>query len=179
MEQRRRLAFYKRDGSDFTNGEYKKLCDYVGCIKDSNLYKENTKGCIFDNGDTSRWFYNWSDTSNLSKCTPIYYEDIFKSDDVVDKQSSDKASDSLPSSSFWAKFNHDNTHKPKPLPDLNLDTKVLVWMDDDSNNKHRRHFSHFDEDGNIYCFNGGVTSWTDKGIDTFSWDNYEVVHDND
>ena len=45
----------------------------------------------------------------------------------------------------------------KPLPDLEVDAKVLVW--NDTNEKNRRHFSHF-SNGRIYTFDNGTTSFT-------------------
>ena len=45
----------------------------------------------------------------------------------------------------------------KPLPDLEVDAKVLVW--NDTHEKNRRHFSHF-SNGRIYTFDNGTTSFT-------------------
>lgn len=45
----------------------------------------------------------------------------------------------------------------KPMPDLEVDTKVLVWVHPD--NIHKRHFSHF-ENGDMYTFDDGGTSFT-------------------
>jgi len=64
---------------------------------------------------------------------------------------------------------------PKPLPDLKVDTKVLVW-NDNGNIKYKRHFSHFDENGKIYCFLQGTSSFTANNARFYmSWDNCEVV----
>ena len=74
----------------------------------------------------------------------------------------------------------------KPLPKLEIDTKVLVWSKDNpftiSPTKYKRHFSHFDEDGNMWCFMGGSTSWSkDNTINhkddntTVCWKYWEVV----
>jgi hypothetical protein len=62
----------------------------------------------------------------------------------------------------------------KPLPDLEVDTKVLVW-DRCSDHKYKRYFSHFDKDGTIYCFENGRTSWTEK--DTTFWENWEIAEE--
>lgn len=63
----------------------------------------------------------------------------------------------------------------KPLPDLKVDTKVLVW--DKGAPKMRRHFSHF-EDGVIVCFPEGLTSFTvDIGENNVRWQYFEVVED--
>ena len=45
----------------------------------------------------------------------------------------------------------------KPLPELEVDAKVLVW--NDPKQKHKRHFSHF-RDGVIWTFDAGRTSFT-------------------
>lgn len=61
---------------------------------------------------------------------------------------------------------------PKPLPDLEVDTKVFVW--DSLGTKLCRHFSHFDEDGVLHAFKGGKTSFTDSGA-THPWSNWELA----
>lgn len=58
----------------------------------------------------------------------------------------------------------------KPLPDLPVDTKVLVWCN--GKPKEKRHFSHFSSSGRIACFNHGCTSWTT--IRTSEWDGWEL-----
>ena len=57
---------------------------------------------------------------------------------------------------FWDEVKFEAPQKP--LPDLEVDTKVLVWGDN-NNIKHRRHFSHF-RDGRIWTFDSGSTSFT-------------------
>lgn len=58
----------------------------------------------------------------------------------------------------------------KPLPKLEVDTKVLVW---NSNTiKHKRHFSHFSPTGRIVCFYDGMTSWTTES--TTEWEDWEL-----
>ena len=49
----------------------------------------------------------------------------------------------------------------KPLPKLNKDDCVEVWNANtvDPTITYKRHFSHF-EDGSIFCFGDGGTSWT-------------------
>lgn len=60
----------------------------------------------------------------------------------------------------------------KPLPQLEVDTKVLVgeWK---GRLKCKRYFSHFDEDGYIQCFSDGTTSFTSGGITT-GWSYWEL-----
>lgn len=45
----------------------------------------------------------------------------------------------------------------KPLPQLEVDAKVLVWVSPE--HKHRRHFSHFTK-GQLYAFDSGATSFS-------------------
>ena len=58
----------------------------------------------------------------------------------------------------------------KPLPALDVDTEVLVWMH--PSEKHRRHFSHFNSQRKIHCFVNGRTSWTTK--QTSDWLYWEL-----
>lgn len=60
----------------------------------------------------------------------------------------------------------------KPLPDLPVDTKVLVWMD--GGVKVARHLSHLVEQGKAVCYDDGQTSWTTRGRHTV-WDNWELA----
>ena len=60
----------------------------------------------------------------------------------------------------------------KPLPDLKVDTKVLVNSAKGSR-KVKRYFKEFDKDGKIVCFAGGNTSWSNDGETT--WDYWELV----
>lgn len=61
----------------------------------------------------------------------------------------------------------------KPIPVLQVDTKVLVWNDDDDNVKHRCYFSHFGVDGKISTFHSGQTSWSTNK--TAPWANWELA----
>ena len=64
----------------------------------------------------------------------------------------------------------------KPLPTLEIDTKVLVWNNGYEESKLKRYFKEFDRFGNIICFINGSTSWSATG-GGIAWDNYEVVQD--
>ena len=59
----------------------------------------------------------------------------------------------------------------KPLPKLNKDDCVEVWNANttDPTIFYKRHFSHF-EDGSIFCFRDGGTSWT--SIQTTGWNRW-------
>jgi len=79
---------------------------------------------------------------------------------------------------FWNEFKAPKEAFIKQPPKLEIDTKVLVW-DSNSVLKHKRYFSHFDENGKCCTFVNGSTSWSSiyKKIDTevWAWDNYELV----
>jgi hypothetical protein len=64
----------------------------------------------------------------------------------------------------------------KPLPDLEVDTPVIVW-DDSSEYRYKRYFSHYTNDGRIECFVEGRTSWSSDKIshNTTPWKNWELV----
>lgn len=55
----------------------------------------------------------------------------------------------------------------KPMPSLVVDAKILVW--DVPEEKHKRHFSHFDEYGYIYTFTDGKTSFTSRNTEVSKW----------
>ena len=62
-----------------------------------------------------------------------------------------------------------------------VDTKIIVWDDGEESNKAKRHFAKF-EDGKIYAWAYGETSWTvrtDKHglyvLPCVSWDNAELA----
>ena len=59
----------------------------------------------------------------------------------------------------------------KPLPVLQVDTKVIVW--DSSTPKTKRYFSHFSSSGEMMCFIYGMTSWTTTV--TAGWDSWELA----
>jgi hypothetical protein len=61
---------------------------------------------------------------------------------------------------------------PEPIPNLKVDTKVIVWSDPHS--RHERYFSHFDECGKMLCFADGETSRSNKGRVT-QWDYWKLV----
>ena len=62
----------------------------------------------------------------------------------------------------------------KPLPKLEVDTKVFVW-DNDYNMKQKRHFSHFEANKNICVFVHGGTSWS--ATQTVEYHNWELAKD--
>ena len=66
------------------------------------------------------------------------------------------------------------TPPPKPAPKLEVDTKVLVWDNEDKLVR-KRYFSHFDNTNNIHVFAQGATSWT-KDLTT-KYPNWELAKD--
>jgi len=75
---------------------------------------------------------------------------------------------------FWDKVK--SIEPPsKPLPNLKVDTKVIVW--DYKTEKNKKYFSHFDSDGKINCFTLGATSWS--AIGTVAWSNWELAEVNE
>lgn len=64
----------------------------------------------------------------------------------------------------------------KPLPNLKIDTKVIVWNDEESV-KYKAYLKSVNNDGKIVCFANGTTSFSSSG-EVSEWDNYELVEDN-
>ena len=60
----------------------------------------------------------------------------------------------------------------KPLPNLEVDTKVMVWKDRGFITN--RHFSHFDDRGVMHTFADGRTSFTGFGS-TVPWPNWTLA----
>lgn len=59
----------------------------------------------------------------------------------------------------------------KPLPSLEVDTRVIVW--NSPSIKFKRHFSHFSPSGNIVCFANRMTSLSTEH--TSEWDHWELA----
>ena len=79
--------------------------------------------------------------------------------------------DDINPSLFWDEI--EIKAPPKPVPELEVDTKVIVWQDVDCTPL-KRHFSHFDSDGVLCAFAGGRTSHTSCGT-TATWDNWKLA----
>ena len=113
--------------------------------------------------------YGWSTITNIKKESDypiiIDYDFSFTYEGFADK------SDSNPSI-FWDEVKI--VPPSKPLPKLEVDTKVLVW--DNSNCiKRKGHFSHFDEKGKMHVFASGTTSWSHKEIVPYNY--WKIVKD--
>lgn len=89
---------------------------------------------------------------------------------TVDGRCSDMAYQTL----FWQEFGIPKEAYQKPLPKLEVDTKVYVWDCDIV--KFKRHFSHFTEDGKIACFKMGQSCWSNnEETDYEIWDKWEIL----
>ena len=76
---------------------------------------------------------------------------------------------------FWDEINI--TPPSKPLPKLEVDTKVLVW-DTSHTEKTKAYFSHFDKHGKAVTFRYGKTSWSRNNDETlFTWQHWELAKD--
>ena len=64
----------------------------------------------------------------------------------------------------------------KPLPKLEVDTKVLVW-DYPDEEPTRGHFSHFEKNGQIATFSLGRTSWSIENNPVMVWEYWELAKD--
>ena len=68
------------------------------------------------------------------------------------------------------------TPPEKPLPKLEVDTKVLVWHRH-YHTKERRYFSHFEKNGKIATFSEGRTSWSMNNTPSIVWNYWELAKD--
>lgn len=60
-----------------------------------------------------------------------------------------------------------------------VDTKIIVWDNSWKNNKIKGHFAKF-ENGEIYAWNGGITSWSANSYgreQLARWDNAELAEE--
>ena len=68
------------------------------------------------------------------------------------------------------------TPPEKPLPKLEVDTKILV-QNTLSSEPLRRYFSHFEKNGQIAAFAEGVTSWSVHDKPTIVWEYWKLAED--
>jgi len=90
----------------------------------------------------------------------------------VDKKTGKYHPNDINPAIYWQEFKIPPEAFKKSMP---IDTKVIVW-DMDKNYKYKRHFSHFKNDGKIYCFQDGATSWSSDGSVT-GWTNWELAEE--
>jgi hypothetical protein len=118
--------------------------------------------------------HGWSEVTELCGILTEYkIETNFSSYTIDGKYNKDDKFPSL----FWNEFGTPKEAFIKPEPKMAVDTKVLVWNDDD-NKTERHYFSHFNSDDKICCFNNGVTSWSTTSAATTSWNNWKLYKEN-
>ena len=62
----------------------------------------------------------------------------------------------------------------KPIPDITVDTPMLVWNDIDGY-RHKRYFKEWSINNRPICFSDGQTSFSTLG-NASEWDNYEIIN---
>lgn len=75
---------------------------------------------------------------------------------------------------FWQKWEIPEVAYVKPLPNLEVDTKIYVSTKELPEVWHRRYFSHFEGD-KVYCFDAGGTSWSTGAIT--KWSNWKLIEE--
>ena len=61
---------------------------------------------------------------------------------------------------------------PQPLPDLAIDTPIIVW---NNSLRYKRHFYRWNNAGDPICFMGGRTSWSGDEECVKSWKHWELA----
>lgn len=113
------------------------------------------------------WYGKWS------TITDIVIESVYPIKTGIDSYTMDgRLNPEIARSLFWDEVKI--VPPEKPLPKLDVDTKVLVW--EEGSYKTKAHFSHFDSDNKICVFSLGKTSWT-KDNNTQAWTYWEIVKD--
>ena len=114
--------------------------------------------------------YGWSTITNIKKESS--YPIIIDYDFSYTYNGFAEKTDSNPSI-FWDEVKI--VPPSKPLPKLEVDTKVLVWDFEEDKYKIRGHFSHFNKYGSIFIFANGTTSWSSSS--TVGYRNWELAKD--
>ena len=126
-----------------------------------------------DQVGTRVWSFvnGWGTITEIDRSKPVYPVLVHFDTNTDDRFTPAGLSNKLDSypTLFYDEIKY--TIPPKPLPRLEIDTKVIVW--DFSNEKYKRYFSHFGEDGRIRAFKNGATSWSE--IVTFPYANWELA----
>ena len=111
--------------------------------------------------------YGWSTITNIKKESDypiiIDYDFSFTYEGFTDKSDKNRTL-------FWDEVVI--TPPPKPLPRLDVDTKVLVWNFEEDKYKIKGHFSHFNKYGSMFIFANGTTSWSSST--TIGYRNWEL-----
>ena len=113
----------------------------------------------------------WGEIRDDRRASAAYPIHVYFSNDEFKTYTVDGLydADDITQSLFWDEVKIEAPQKP--LPDLEVDAKVLVWSDHRCL-KLKRHFSHF-ENGVLRAFDRGHTSWT--GGPTSAWPNWELA----
>ena len=115
--------------------------------------------------------YSWSTITNIKKESDypiiIDYDFSFTYEGFTDKSDKNRTL-------FWDEVVI--TPPEKPLPRLDVDTKVLV-RDTLSSEPLRRYFSHFEKNGKIVTFAEGRTSWSQGDKSVVDWEYWELPKD--
>jgi hypothetical protein len=117
----------------------------------------------------------WGEIENIDEdvLTIAFAKKDCKSYSWINKKTGKYEEDNVNPAIYWQEFKIPQSAFIKPLP---TDTKIIVWNNDDTEHKHKRYFSHFDDNGKICCFLNGATSWSnDKDIT--AWDNWELAEE--
>lgn len=65
---------------------------------------------------------------------------------------------------------------PKPVPKLEVDTKILVWVDKIAS--YPRYFHSFTEDGKVKAWSVGTSSFTARNEDDYTvWPNWKLLEE--
>ena len=116
--------------------------------------------------------YGWSTITNIKKESDypiiIDYDFSFTYEGFADKSDKNRTL-------FWDEVTI--TPLEKPLPKLEVDTKVLVW-DTSHPEKTKAYFSHFNKHGKPVTFRYGQTSWSRNNYEPlFTWQHWELAKD--
>ena len=104
---------------------------------------------------------------------PIYVKFDNSRNGTFGTDGKDFAGDTNPSI-YWDEFRI--IPPKKPLPDLDIDTKVLVW-DDEDDTKTRAHFHSFNDEGRIVTYSNGRSSFTGEDWVKAVWNNWELYEE--
>ena len=115
--------------------------------------------------------YGWSTITNIREESNypviIDYDFSFTYEGFADKSDKNRTL-------FWDEVVI--TPPEKPLPKLEVDTKILV-QNTLSSEPLRRYFSHFEKNGQIAAFAEGVTSWSVHDKPTIVWEYWKLAED--
>jgi hypothetical protein len=122
--------------------------------------------------------YGWGEIHYIEKEGGVYPLSVEFVKDYVTYTLSGKEQDYENQTLFWNEFEIPESAYKKPLPKLEVDTKVLVWdAYMDKGKARKRYFKEFNKNGNIVCFTEGATSFSAEAWTV--WDNWELYDERD